>query len=97
MSRQSRNNNLINSISDSKVINMKAWLPEEIEALRKKHRLTRRAFSELLGVAGNHVYLLERGLREPSNTLRLLLNCVEKQLNEKRKESKKRGKAQRAL
>lgn len=66
------------------------WTPEDIEALRKRHKLSRRVFSELLGVAGNHVYLLERGLRKPSRTLKLLLDAVERQFKEKRtgKESK---------
>lgn len=73
---------------------MKAWLPEDIEVLRKEHRLSRRAFSELLGVTGNYVYLLEKGVKEPSKTLRLLLDCVERQLkeNEKGKESVQHGK-----
>lgn len=73
---------------------MKIWTAEDIEALRKKQGLSRRAFSELLGVAGNHIYLLERGLRKPSKTLMLLLDCVERQNNEneKGKESKPHGK-----
>lgn len=78
---------------------MKHRAPAEIEAMRKKHGLTRKAMGELLGVAGNYVYLLERGLRTPSDTLILLLDCVEEKLkeNEKGKEGKKHGKAQRAL
>jgi len=84
-----------NSVSN--MIDMKAWLPEEIEVLRKSRKLSRRAFSELLGITGNYVYLIEKGVKTPSDTLRLLLDCVERQLNEKRKESEKDGKAQRSL
>ncbi|MBZ0157383.1 MAG: helix-turn-helix domain-containing protein [Alphaproteobacteria bacterium] len=75
-------------------MSMKTWLPKDIETLRKQHKLSRRAFSELLGVTGNYVYLLEKGVKTPSDTLRLLLDCVERQLqeNEKGKESAKRGK-----
>lgn len=65
---------------------MKNWKPENIMALRKRHKLTRKTFSDLLGVAGNHVYLLERGLRQPSRTLQRLLDYIEKDLNENEKE-----------
>ena len=90
---------LTNSNSVSIIFNMKAWLPEDISGLRKRHGYTRLSFSELIGVSGNYVYLLEKGVKQPSKTLRLLLDYVEKDLNEneKGKESKKHGKAQRAL
>jgi DNA-binding transcriptional regulator YiaG len=87
-----------NSVSN--MVDMKAWLPEEIEVLRKSRRLSRRAFSELLGVTGNYVYLLEKGVKTPSATLRLLLDCVERQLHgkEKGKENEKKyGKTQRSF
>jgi DNA-binding transcriptional regulator YiaG len=76
---------------------MEAWESEDVKALRKSHNLSRRAFSELLGVTGNYVYLLEKGVKTPSNTLRLLLDCVTQQLNEKGKEIKRHGKAQRHI
>lgn len=62
---------------------MKDWNPEEIRQLREDHKLSQRALSELLGVARNYIYYLERGEREPSKTLRLLLDCVEEKLNRK--------------
>jgi DNA-binding transcriptional regulator YiaG len=71
---------------------MKEWLPEEIKEFRKVNILSQKALSELLGVAENYVYFLEKGVRKPSKTLRLLLDCVEKQLKEKGKEVKKHGK-----
>ncbi|MBT9165314.1 MAG: hypothetical protein DDT23_01331 [candidate division WS2 bacterium] len=72
---------------------MKVWTPKDIKVLRKVNRLSQRALSELLGVTENYVYLLEKGVREPSNTLRLLLDCVEERLSkEKGKEVMKHGK-----
>ncbi len=71
---------------------MKNWSPEEINNLRGKYKLSQPAFGNLLGVSGNYIYLLEKGVKTPSRTLRLLLNCVERQLNEKEKGEKKHGK-----
>ena len=50
--------------------------------------LSQHKFAPILGVTRTYVYYLERGEREPSNTLRLLLNCVEERhkANEKGKE-----------
>lgn len=69
---------------------MKNWTPKEIKILREKHNLSQPAFGSLLGVTGNYIYLMEKGVRMPSKTLRLLLDCVERQLkeNEKGKETK---------
>lgn len=85
---------LTNTNSVSNIRSMNTWMPEDIETLRKQYGLSRRAFSELLGVTGNYVYLLEKGVKKPSDTLRLLLDCVERQLNEneKGKESTSHGK-----
>lgn len=65
---------------------MKNWSPEEINNLRGKYKLSQPAFGNLLGVSGNYIYLLEKGVKTPSRTLRLLLNCVERQSTRKRKE-----------
>lgn len=72
-------------------MNMKNWTPKEIKTLREKHGLSQPAFGNLLGVTGNYIYLLEKEVKTPSKTLRLLLDCIEKQFkeNEKGKESKK--------
>jgi DNA-binding transcriptional regulator YiaG len=56
---------------------MKTWTPEQIRELRKTMDLSQKAFSEFMGVTEQHVYYLERGVRVPSQTLRLLLDCVE--------------------
>ena len=64
---------------------MKNWTPEEINNLREKYKISQPAFGNLLGVSGNYIYLLEKGVKNPSKTLRLLLECVEKQFNKNEK------------
>lgn len=64
---------------------MKNWTPEEINNLRGKYNLSQPAFGNLVGVSGNYIYLLEKGVKHPSKTLKLLLGCVERQLNENKK------------
>jgi DNA-binding transcriptional regulator YiaG len=74
---------------------MKKWAPEQIIQLRKVNNLFQRELAERLGVTREYVNYLEKGVKTPSKTLRLLLDCVEKQFkeNEKGKESdKKHGK-----
>ncbi len=68
---------------------MKNWTPKDIKNLREKYKLSQPAFGNLLGVSGNYIYLLEKGVRIPSNTLRLLLDCIE---TKKRGEVKEYGK-----
>ncbi len=70
-------------------ITMKAWTPEDIRGMRKRYKLSRSRLANLLGVTGNYVYLLEKGVRQPSKTLRLLLDCIERQLTEKEKGGKR--------
>jgi len=55
---------------------MQNWAPKDIKSLRKKYKLSQPAFGNLLGVSGNYVYLLEKGVKRPSKTLRLLLDCI---------------------
>jgi DNA-binding transcriptional regulator YiaG len=59
---------------------MKRWNAKDIRALRKKLKLSQTSFAECLDLEK-----LERREKEPSKTLRLLLDCVEE--NFKRKES----------
>ena len=66
---------------------MKQWTPEQIKAFRKKLDLYQKEFAELLGVTKEYICYLEKGVRTPSMTLKLFLNCLEKDL--KRKEMKK--------
>lgn len=69
---------------------MQDWPPQEIEVFRKSFRLSRRALGDLLGVSGNYIYLLEKGVKTPSKTIRILLDYVQKDLEERRKEDKQK-------
>ena len=64
---------------------MKQWTPEEIRNLREKHHLYQKDFAELLGVSRVYVNYLEKGVKRPSKTLRLLLDCVARQFKENEK------------
>jgi DNA-binding transcriptional regulator YiaG len=59
---------------------MKRWTSKEIKDLRNKYGLTQTEIADLLGVAQNYVYMLEKEVRTPSKTLQLLLDCVENNL-----------------
>ena len=60
------------------IIIMKEWKPEDIVKLRKGLKLSQSAFGERLGISRMHVYYLERGVRKPSKTLCILLDCIER-------------------
>ncbi len=62
---------------------MKSWTPKQIKALREKHKISQIKLGDHLGVTTNYVYLLEKGVKEPSKTLTLLLDCVEEKLKRK--------------
>ena len=62
---------------------MKNWTPEEIKKFRKRLSLYQKDFAEMIGVIERYVIYLERGVRQPSMTLKILLSMVEKQVNEK--------------
>jgi transcriptional regulator with XRE-family HTH domain len=68
---------------------MDEWTPERIKALRIALKLTQKAFSERIGVTDIYANYLERGVRTPSRTLKLLLNYVERDLTEKENENGK--------
>ena len=61
---------------------MNIWFPDAIKTLRKGLRLSQRAFGEQIGVSGNYVHLLEKGVKRPSKTLRILLDFIEGQRSE---------------
>lgn len=61
------------------------WIPERVRSLRKQYKLSKRALGELVGVSTNYIYYLEKGVRNPSKTLCLLLDRIEKELEEKDK------------
>lgn len=68
---------------------MKAWTPGEIKDFRKRRGLYQKELALLLRVTVQYVCNLERGVRTPGNTMRALLDCLEK---EKGKEIKRHGK-----
>ena len=59
---------------------MKSWNELDIKTFRTKLKLSQKAFGELVGVTRMHIYYIERGEREVSKTLKLLLDCVEEKL-----------------
>jgi DNA-binding transcriptional regulator YiaG len=63
-----------------KMNDMKTWTPEQIHTLRKSMNLSQSIFGVRLGVSGNYIYLLEKGVKQPGRTLRLLLGFIEKDL-----------------
>jgi len=63
---------------------MKSWTPNQIASLRNKHGLSRQQLGDLLGVTRIYIHYLERGEKTPSKTLKLLLDCVEEKLIERR-------------
>ncbi len=55
---------------------MKKWTPDNIKQLRINNKLSQRAFGELIGVSGRYVLYLERGERNPSKTMQILLDYL---------------------
>jgi DNA-binding transcriptional regulator YiaG len=68
---------------------MKTWEPGDIKKLRDKLELSQAAFGVHLGVSGNYVHLLEKGVRTPGKTLRLLLDCIEKEQSESKRKKRR--------
>jgi len=61
---------------------MKAWLPEEIAEFQERHGLKMKDIAALLGVRREHVFQLKKGTRTPSDTIRLLLSCIDREREE---------------
>lgn len=72
-----------------KAMNTKNWTPDEIKDFRKRLGLYQKDFAPMIGVTERYVIYLERGLRQPSQTLKILLSIMEEK--EKGKENKKDG------
>jgi DNA-binding XRE family transcriptional regulator len=62
---------------------MNVWTPKQIKSLRVKHKISQIKLGKLLGVTTNYIYLLEKGVKNPSKTLCLLLDCVEEKIKKK--------------
>jgi DNA-binding transcriptional regulator YiaG len=70
---------------------MNHWTPEEIKIFRKRLGLYQKDFAPTIGVTERYVIYLEKGVRQPSKTLQILLPMMEKQEIKNRKEKKKNG------
>jgi len=62
---------------------MKQWTSKQIRDFRKSCNLYQREFAERLGVTREYVIYLEKGLKSPSKTLKLLMDRLEKDLKRK--------------
>lgn len=71
---------------------MKNWTSEEIREFRKRLDLYQKDFAQRIGVTERYVIYLEKGVRQPSKTLKILLSMMETQGNEKGKEVQNHGK-----
>jgi DNA-binding transcriptional regulator YiaG len=63
---------------------MKKWTPKQIANLRQRLKLTQESFGKMVGVTRNYIHYLEKGVKTPSKTLRLLLDFIEKENNKRR-------------
>ena len=70
---------------------MKDWTPEEIKELRARFGTTQKALADLLGVTRVYVGMLERAEKQPSQTLKLALSYVERELTEQENGKTERG------
>lgn len=71
---------------------MKTWTPEEIKEFRQRKNLYQKDFAEEIGVTARYVIYLEKGVRKPSKTLKILLSMMETQWNEKETAVRNHGK-----
>lgn len=58
---------------------MKEWSAAEIREFRKRLKLRQADFADLAGVTRMYVVMLEKGVRNPSKTLKILLSMMEQQ------------------
>lgn len=64
---------------------MKQWTPEEIKEFRKRLDFYQKDFASQLGVTTRYIIYLEQGVRVPSKTMKLFLDCLEREAKGKRK------------
>ncbi len=55
---------------------MSQWTPKDIKKLRQEFSLSQKAFGELIGVTDRYVIYLEKGVRNPSKTMQILLDYI---------------------
>jgi DNA-binding transcriptional regulator YiaG len=61
---------------------MKNWKPKEIKEFRKQSGLYQKDFAYKIGVTERYVIYLEKGVRKPSKTLKILLSIMEEKENQ---------------
>ncbi len=73
---------------------MKEWTQVDTSVSQEKAYLYQREMAVRLGVTREYVIYLEKGVKKPSKTLKLFLDCIEREVNEneKGKEKWKHGK-----
>ena len=59
---------------------MSNWTPAHIKRLRQRFGLSQQRLGHLTGVTQNYIHLLEKGVKQPSRTLQLLLDYLESDL-----------------
>ncbi len=60
---------------------MKKWTPKEIKDLRTKLKLSQEGFGNFIGVTREYVNYLEKGRRNPGETLKILLSRIKQNSN----------------
>ena len=68
---------------------VKQWTAEEIKDFRTRLGLYQKDFAELVGVTRLYIIYLEKGVRKPGKTLRILLDILERQESFKMKGGEK--------
>ena len=56
------------------------WTPEEIRGFKGRHGLTGDSMAATLGVTRSYVFQLMNGHKTPSDTIKLLLSCLEEKM-----------------
>lgn len=59
---------------------MSNWTPAHIKGMRQRFGLSQQRLGHLTGVTQNYIHLLEKGVKQPSRTLQLLLEYLENDL-----------------
>ncbi len=59
-------------------VKKKTWTAKQIRDLRLSLNLTQAAFADRIGTTENFVWMLEHDQRAPNETLKLLLECIQR-------------------
>jgi len=68
---------------------MKQWTPEEVKDFRKRLNLYQKDFASMLGVSARYIIYLEQGVKRPGKSMRLFLDCLERESERKVKHGKR--------